>query len=42
MVTPVILTLVLAGQMSAMWAVPWFAWQAGLSNAEHCSPKEPT
>jgi hypothetical protein len=41
MVTPVILTLVLAGQVSALWAVPWFAWQAGKPTAGPHTPQEP-
>jgi hypothetical protein len=42
MVTPVILTLALAGQVSAMWVVPWFAWQAELFTAEPSPPHELT
>jgi hypothetical protein len=26
MITPAVLTIVLASQVSALWAVPWFAW----------------
>lgn len=30
MLTPTVLALVLAGQASAVWDVPWFAWQRDL------------
>lgn len=30
MLTPTVLTLVLASQAFAAWAVPWFAWQIDL------------
>jgi hypothetical protein len=34
MMTPAVLTLVLASQVSAFWVVPWFAWNSNLFNGE--------
>jgi hypothetical protein len=34
MMTPAVLTLVLASQVSAFWAAPWFAWNSGLWNGK--------
>lgn len=30
MATPAILSVVLAGQASVLWMVPWLAWQSAL------------